>query len=62
MTDIDKDIAVLPTNSYYTRLNTWYTKDGDQSKCGQLERDLPNYSGIKDFCLKLTGNLHNFNL
>ncbi|SBT55665.1 PIR Superfamily Protein [Plasmodium ovale wallikeri] len=59
---LDKDIAVLPTNSGYTRLNTWYTKDGDQSKCGQLERDLPNYSGIKDFCLKLTGNLHNFNL
>ncbi|SBS94447.1 PIR Superfamily Protein [Plasmodium ovale curtisi] len=61
MTDIDKDIDLLPTNYYYTRLNTWFRKDGDESKCDKLERDLPNYSGIKDFCLKLTGNLRNFN-
>ncbi|SBT74386.1 PIR protein [Plasmodium ovale] len=62
MTDIDKDIDLLPTNFYYKRLNTWYTKDGDESKCAKLEKDLSDYSGIKDFCLNLTGNLHNFNL
>ncbi|SBS99884.1 PIR Superfamily Protein, partial [Plasmodium ovale curtisi] len=57
----DKDIDLLPTNYSYTRLNTWFKMDGDESKCDKLENNLPNYSGIKDFCLKLTGNLRNFN-
>ncbi|SBT83488.1 PIR protein [Plasmodium ovale] len=61
MTDIYKDIDILPSNNIYIRLNKWYKSYEYESECDKLEQSLSDYSGIKDFCLNLTGSLKDFN-
>ncbi|SBT57402.1 PIR Superfamily Protein [Plasmodium ovale wallikeri] len=46
-----KNYSILDGNSDYT---------DDDNKCSELQRDLENRDGIKDFCIKVTGNLKKY--
>lgn len=44
----------------YSTLDKGFNYKDEDRKCNELQRDLENRDGVKDFCIKLTGNLKNY--
>ncbi|SBS99749.1 PIR Superfamily Protein, partial [Plasmodium ovale curtisi] len=58
----EEDQLISSTNSSinYRKFYNWENSYDEDDKCGKLEKNLHNYKGIRELCLKLKGILEGF--